>query len=162
MSQTKIRIGQQLQQSTTPGSIVTSDALNAAQWFQPPVGNKVLWWDNSNSQLAWLAIGTNLSISSGTLNASAGAGGYSTIQSAGISQVVRSVLNFTAGGITAADDSGNNRTNVTLHPLLSSFAGLTLTLGDIFYATSSSAITNLAAVASGSALISTGVASAPA
>jgi hypothetical protein len=37
--------------------------------------NKLMYWDNTNNKLTYLGIGTNLSISSGNLNASGGSGG---------------------------------------------------------------------------------------
>lgn len=59
-----------------------------------------------------------------TIASSGGASGYATVQEEGSSLTQRSVINFIGGGITAADDAGNTRTNVTLDADLSAIAAL--------------------------------------
>jgi hypothetical protein len=63
----------------------------------------------------------NLTVNDLTINGSCtgcgggGGGTYPTIQEEASNLTVRSTINFIGSGITAADDSGNSRTNVTLH-----------------------------------------------
>lgn len=49
-------------------------------------------------------------------------GGYATIQEEASPLTQRNTVNFVGGGITAADDSGNSRTNVTLDTALNNLA----------------------------------------
>lgn len=64
--------------------------------------------------------------------------GYATIQEEGTPLTQRTKLNFIGGGITAADDAGNTRTNVTLDATLNALAAyntnglLTQTAADTF------------------------------
>lgn len=51
--------------------------------------------------------------------------GVTTIQEEGSDLTTRSKLNFVGSGLTAADDSANGRTNVTLDTELNAIAGLT-------------------------------------
>lgn len=65
-------------------------------------------------------------------------GGYATIQEEGSGLTQRTTVNFVGGGITAADDAGNTRTNVTLDATLNALAAhntnglLTQTAADTF------------------------------
>lgn len=61
-----------------------------------------------------IILGTNLSLSGNTLNAAGGTSGYTTVQEEGSSLTQRSTLNFIGDSVTAADDVGNSRTNVTV------------------------------------------------
>lgn len=91
-----------------------------------------------------LEAGSNITITqapapgSRLIISSTGSTGYSTIQEEGSNLTQRSTLNFIGGGITAADDSGNSRTNVTLDATLNSLAAyntngiLTQTAADTF------------------------------
>lgn len=141
MATTRLRNGKQLGLSSSGGSIMISDGSNEAAWLAPPVGDKILAFDDTtNNAPRYLNIGTNLSIDTGTwtLNASAGAGGYATIQEEGSGLTARTTLNFVGGGFTAADDAGNSRTNVTLDATLNALAAhntngiLTQTAADTF------------------------------
>lgn len=87
-----------------------------------PGADRILFWDDSAGTSEWLALGTNLSISGTTLNASAGAGGYTEIQEEGVPLTARSKINFVGGGITAADDGVNLRTNVSLDSTLNALS----------------------------------------
>jgi hypothetical protein len=49
-----------------------------------------------------------------TLPGSGGSSGYATVQEEGSSLTARTVVNFVGAALTAADDAGNSRTNVTL------------------------------------------------
>jgi hypothetical protein len=119
MSQTRIRIGKQLSTSTIPSSIMTTNASNEAQWFAPSTGaDRIFFYDDSANSVAWLDLGTNLSITGTTLNASAGAGGYTEIQEEGNPLAAQTKLNFIGSGITAQNDGANNRTNVVLSQFL--------------------------------------------
>lgn len=60
-----------------------------------------------------------------TIASSGGSSGYATIQEEGSSLTQRPTMNFIGGGITAADDAGNTRTNITLDADLSAIAALT-------------------------------------
>jgi len=64
-----------------------------------------------------------------TISASGGAGGYNQIQEEGSETGLtqRSKLNFVGSGITAADDGGNLRTNITLDADLNALADLAST-----------------------------------
>lgn len=147
MAQTRIRFGPQFQQSSTPGSIITSNTSNEAQWTAPATGADHLWfYDHSATALVPLTIGTNLSISDTTLNASAGAGGYATIQEEGSDLTVRTTLNFVGSGITAADDT--TRTTVTLNTFLNTLA----TQGNVSLTSNVSGLLPFANLANGSAL----------
>lgn len=71
-----------------------------------------------NWTVATLTAGTNVSITNGNgtiqIDASAGAGGYATVQEEGSPLTARTKLNFVGSTLTAADDAGNTRTNVTV------------------------------------------------
>lgn len=67
-----------------------------------------------------------------------GAGsGYATIQEEGSGVTQRDTLNFIGAGITAADNSGSSRTDVTLDSDLNTIAGLTATTDNILQSVSS-------------------------
>lgn len=59
-----------------------------------------------------------------TVSASGGAGGYGTVQEEGSGLTQRATINFIGAAITAADDSGNLRTNVTIDTLINAIASL--------------------------------------
>lgn len=125
MAETRIRIGKQLQKSTNAHSWLLSDSNNEAVWTAPPSGsNQLLYYTGS----AWssLGVGANLAISGGNLTATFGG---ITVQEEGTNLTSRSIINFVGSGITAADDSGNSRTNITLDADLSAIAALVGTSG---------------------------------
>jgi hypothetical protein len=84
--------------------------------------NQVLGVNNAAGALEYKTItaGTNVTVTHGansiTIASSGGAGGYATIAEEGSSLTQRALLNFVGTGITAADDAGNSRTNVTVVP----------------------------------------------
>lgn len=122
MAASKVHLNQ-VNPSTTPGSFVTTDASNVVVYIAPTTGaDRIPFYDDSTTAAGFLTLGTNLSITGTTLNATAGAGGYSTIQEEGSGLTARSTLNFIGGGFTAADDAGNSRTNVTLDATLNALA----------------------------------------
>lgn len=123
MAQTRFRIDEQMQLSTNPRSILITDGSNKAAYHSPSTGSDtILFWDDSASNWSQLTIGTNLSITGTTLNASAGAGGYSEVQEEGSAVTARTKLNFVGSGFTASDNPGNTRTDVTLATILNNIA----------------------------------------
>lgn len=81
-----------------------------------------------------LVAGSNISLSSDansvTISATGGGGGgggYDTVLEEGSSLTQRSSLNFIGAGITAADNSGSSRTDVSLDGDLNALAGLSST-----------------------------------
>lgn len=128
MAETRLRIGKQLAKSASASSVMISDPSNEAQWFAPSTGaDRLFFYDDSAGSVAWLNLGTNLSITGTTINASAGAGGYVTIQEEGSDLAAQTKLNFVGGGFTATNDAGNSRTNVTLDADLNALAALATT-----------------------------------
>jgi hypothetical protein len=118
----KIKL-RQLQDSTTPGSLVTSDTGNLLTIVAPSTGADHLWfYDHSATAVVPLTVGTNLSITGTTLNASAGAGGYSEIQEEGSALTARTKFNIIGSGLTATDDAGNTRTNISVAAFLNTLA----------------------------------------
>lgn len=123
MAQTRFRIDEQMQLSSNPRSILITDGSNKPSYFAPTTGaDTILFWDDSASNWAQLTLGTNLSITGTTINASAGAGGYAEVQEEGTPVTARTKLNFIGSGFTAADDAPNTRTNVTLATILNNIA----------------------------------------
>ena len=84
---------------------------------------------------ALLVAGTNVTLTYNdgantlTVAATAGAGGYATVQEEGSNLTARTTLNFVGAGLTAADDAGNSRTNVSVDDTLNALAGLNSTAG---------------------------------
>lgn len=122
MASTKFKLNQ-LVSSATPGSIIGTDATNIPAFVAPIAGaDRIVFYDDSATAIAFLTLGTNLSITGTTLNATAGAGGITTVQEEGSGLTNRSTINFVGGGFTASDDAGNSRTNITLDATLNSLA----------------------------------------
>ena len=125
MAETRLRNGKQLAKSTTAQSIMITDASNEATWFAPVDGSpKILYYNSATDLLTWLTAGDNISINEtlNTLNASPSAGGYAEIQEEATPLTTRTKMNFVGSGITAADDAGNTRTNITLATFLNTLA----------------------------------------
>jgi len=199
MANTLVKI-RQLEQSTSPSSILYTNGSNVPIYFAPSTGaDRILFWDNSASSIAWLDYGAGLTISGTTLtanvqsvnsqtgavvltttniaegtnlyftdervddrvssllqagtnitlnyddtantltiSATAGAGGITTVQEEGSNLTNRSTINFIGGGITATDNSGSGRTDITLDATLNALAAyntdgiLTQTAADTF------------------------------
>jgi len=94
-----------------------------------------------------LVAGTDITLTysdvAGTLTitstaAGAGGSGYDTIQEEGVAVTARTIMNFIGGGITAADNAGATRTDITLDATLNALAAyntnglLTQTAADTF------------------------------
>lgn len=125
MALTKLRIGKQLAASSNPRSILITDGSSEPAYFAPTTGaDSILFWDDSASNWAPLAIGTNLSISGTTLNASAGAGGYSDVLNDGsgfTNSNTNTKLNFVGSALQAAD-GGAGETDITVATILNTIA----------------------------------------
>lgn len=123
MATTRFGFKKQAEKSTNPGSIIASDTNNEFSIVSPTLGADHLWfYDHSATALVPLSIGTNLSITGTTLNASAGAGGYSEIQEEGVTvSASNTKINFVGSGITAAD-AGSGVTSVTIATFLNTLA----------------------------------------
>lgn len=61
-----------------------------------------------------ITLGTNLSMSGTTLNSSAGAGGYATVQEEGAGLTARTKLNFIGSAVTCVDNAGTTTTDCTI------------------------------------------------
>jgi hypothetical protein len=117
-----------------------------------PTGGGILYGDLSDShKLKWRT-------PDGTvydLTTTGGGSGYATIQEEGTPLTQRFVLNFTSNGITAVDDAGNSRTNVSLNATLTAFANynsdgiLTQTAANTFVGRTITGTTNRIAVTDG-------------
>lgn len=130
MAITRFRIDKQLEAAGSAGAIMISNGSSEAEWLEfTPGSDQLVFYDTSAGALVPLTVGTNLSITGTTLNASAGAGGYATVQEEGSDLTAQTKLNFIGAGITAADDGANSRTNVTLDATLNALAGLNSTAG---------------------------------
>lgn len=138
MASTKFKLNQ-LVSSSAPGAVIGTDASNIPAFVVPTSGaDRIVFYDDSATAIAFLTLGTNLSITGTTLNATAGAGGITTVQEEGSGLTNRSTINFIGDGFTATDDAGNSRTNITLDATLNALAAyntngiLTQTAADTF------------------------------
>lgn len=61
-----------------------------------------------------ITVGTNLTLSGGTLTASGGASGYATVQDEGSGLTQRATINFTGSGVSCVDNGGSTRTDCTI------------------------------------------------
>lgn len=140
MAQTKLKL-KQVESSATPGSFVAYNASNELVLLAPTIGaDRIPFYDDSATAGAFLTLGTNLSISGTTLNATAGAGGYATVQEEGVTVgASNTTINFVGAGITAAD-AGSSVTSVTLNAFLNSLsaAGQSSTVGQTLRVTGAS------------------------
>ena len=131
----------QLQDSTTPGAILQTDASNHVSFATVTTGADKIWfYDDSAAQTVMLTVGTGLLITGTTLTATGVGAAYALVQEEGTPVTARGTLNFIGTGITAADDIPNTRTNVTLATFLNTLA----TQGNVNAATQLSGITPVA------------------
>ena len=146
----------QLQDSTSPGAIIKSNGSNNAAWATVTTGADKLWfYDDSASDTVMLTVGAGLSISGTTISVTGAGTGYSEIQEEGTPLTGRTKFNFIGGGITAADDAGNTRTNITLDATLNALAAfntnglLVQTAADTFAGRTLTGTTNRVTVTNG-------------
>jgi hypothetical protein len=122
MATTRSRIGIQIDKSTTASSVLVTDLSSTPTYLAPdPGAHRLLWYNNITGLWANLSLGSSLVISGTTLDATS-AGAYTTVAEEGSALTARNVLNFIGSGFTATDDSGNNRTNITLDSTLNSLS----------------------------------------
>lgn len=156
MAATQVRLDVQSQPSASPQSILITDASSKPSYFAPTTGaDRLLMYDDSANAWASATLGTNLSFSGTTLNATAGAGGYTTIQEEGSTVGSgNSTINFIGGGITAAN-VGGGVTSVTIDATLNALAAyntngiLTQTAADTFVGRTLTGTTNKVDVSNG-------------
>jgi hypothetical protein len=94
----------------------------ASTWgvLAPGTADQVLGVGHTGGALEYKTItaGANVTITptAGTITiaSSGGAGGYATVDNAGTPLTQRATINFTGAGVTAADNSGSTRTDVTI------------------------------------------------
>lgn len=125
MAITKTKLNQ-LESSTTIGSIISTNTSNVQTYVAPLAQNHLWGYEHGTTQSLPVIIGTNLTYDAGTntLNASAGAGGYSDIQEEGAgftNSGTNTKLNFVGSGITASD-GGGGVTNITINSFLNTLA----------------------------------------
>jgi hypothetical protein len=110
------------------GAALTASSLNLSSALGPTMGGTglstytagELLYASAANTLSKLAVGADgkvLKLSGGLPiwgDDTTGTSGYATIQEEGTGVTARATLNFIGGALTAADDSGNSRTNVTL------------------------------------------------
>jgi len=94
----------------------------------PSDGKLLIGKTDGTYAVANLIAGSNVTITNGdgtiSISSSGGASGYATVAEEGSALTQRSTLNFAGSGITAADNPGQSRTDVTLNAQLNSLADL--------------------------------------
>ena len=121
MAQTRIRLGPQLQQSSTPSSLIYTNSSNEATYLAPATGQDVLlFYDDSANSLAWATLGSGLTMTGTVLSSSGGSGGYSTVEEEGTPLTQRSTLNFVGAGFTASDSG--SKTLISLNSTLNALS----------------------------------------
>lgn len=124
------------------GQTTATAALNALLPSQSGNSGKVLQTDGTNA--TWE-----------TVSGGGGGGGYATIQEEGTPLTQRTTVNFVGAGLTATDDAGNSRTNISVDATLNALAefnsnGLvTQTSADTFAARTITGTSNEVAVNNG-------------
>lgn len=126
MAQTKLKL-KQVESSTTAGSLAATDGSNVLSYIAPSSGVNHLWgYETGGDGVIPILIGTNLSYntSTNTLNASAGAGGYSDVLNDGsgfTNSNTNTKLNFVGSALQAAD-GGSGETDITIATILNTIA----------------------------------------
>jgi len=111
---------------TTAGKFISTGGLYVDVLAQDDAETKVVVWNSTDKVFEWRDVTT----------ISGGSGGH-TIEEEGTPLTARTGLNFVGAGITAADDSGNDETDVTLDADLNTIAGLTATTDNFLVSVSS-------------------------
>lgn len=125
MAITKVKL-KQLENSATAGSIPSTDGSNILTYVAPLSQNHLWGYELGSTQTLPIIIGTNLSYDAGTntLNASAGAGGYSDVLNDGTgftNSNTNTKLNFVGSALQAAD-GGAGETDITIAAILNTIA----------------------------------------
>lgn len=125
MATTKIKL-KQLENSATIGSIPSTDSSNILTYVAPAAQNHLWGYEHGTTSTLPVLIGTNLSYDAGTntLNASAGAGGYSDVLNDGTgftNSNTNTKLNFVGSALQAAD-GGSGETDITIAAILNTIA----------------------------------------
>lgn len=79
-----------------------------------PEADRILFWDESANTYAYLELGTNLSITGTTINATGGGSSGHTIQDEGTPLTARTNLNFVGSTVIVTDSSGTDASIVTI------------------------------------------------
>ncbi len=121
MANTYVKI-RQLEPSSSPSSLIYTNGSNTPIYFAPSTGaDRILFWDNSASSIAWLDYGAGLTITGTTITAN-----------------VQSVNGFT-GAVSLTTTNVNEGTNLyytdervddRVAALLQAGSGITLTYND--------------------------------
>lgn len=115
-----------------------------------PGADRILFWDDSAGVHTYLTLGTNLSITDTTLNATGGGGGSGSVTSIDVSGGTTG-LTATGGPVTVSG-------TITLAGTLAATSGgtgqIVYSVGDILYASTTTALSKLVAAASGNVLLS--------
>lgn len=121
MANTLVKV-RQLEQSTTPSSILYTNGSNTPIYFAPSTGaDRILFWDNSASSIAWLDWGAGLTIAGTTITAN--------VQSVnGLTGAV--VLTTTNVAEGTNEYYTNEKVDDRVADLLKAGAGITLTYDD--------------------------------
>lgn len=128
MPNTKIRINEQLQASTLPGALIATGASGKPAYLEPVTGaDRIPFYDDSASGLTWLTLGTGLSISGTTIDATGAAiidgaglvftGSTLNIGTASASRIVVNADNIDLA--TTAATPGSYGANAGTHPAIS-------------------------------------------
>ena len=84
--------------------------------------NNGVYYSAAGNILSCLTFGSGLSLAGGTLTATGGGSGYSTVQEEGSSLTQRGILNFIGTSITCADNGGSTRTDCSMDTDLNALA----------------------------------------
>lgn len=120
---TKTKLNQ-LETSTTVGSITSTNGSNVLSYVAPLAQDHLWGYEFSTTSAVAVIIGTNLSYNAATntLSATAGAGGYVEIQEEGaVVGASNTKINFVGSGLTAAN-AGTGVTSVTVAAFLNTLA----------------------------------------
>jgi Repeat of unknown function (DUF5907) len=148
---------------------IANSAVTYAKMQAVSAVAKLLGSSATTTAVQEITLGTNLSMSGTTLNATAGGGGApttSTYVTMSTDATLTAERVLTAGtGITLADGGANGNATLSLTAPVTAVLGGTgqtaYAIGDLLFANTVSTLSRLADVATGNALISGGVTTAP-
>lgn len=102
-----------------PESFYTKQQIDAR--FPSGLADQLLYFESAGNVLDPLTLGAEFQITAGVLQFS-GQFGVTRIQEEGVNLPQQNTLNIIGSGLTAADDPGNNRTNITVDADLNALA----------------------------------------